>query len=256
MEKKLRVQLFDEEGRLIDDRLVSQNPELSKGPAIPHKGLFRIEFTLDSKDDIEKAKTYLDQIIGSLPLGPKKLRKKLREDMSADTREELLNSVMGVAKDQDELIMLLREQGFKFVMWDFLSTFDFETLNIKERHKNKYQWMIRCQKKARNPKSDRYDPMLIFGIQLLDEHNEKVVVYLNGEFRESFKVSVPTKPKEVFKKTGMIKFPHFMTEEEREKFRYEQRLYEADPEKKQSKFFLRWKPYVENLPKPIQDKKE
>jgi len=257
MEKKLRIQLYDEEGRLVEDRIVTQGPEMSSGPKFNHEGLFRIEFTLDCKDDVEKAKTYLDQLIGSLPLGSKKSRKKVVKEIEGPKqREELLEEVIGIAVDQDQLIELLRTRGFRFMMYDFLETFDFPGLEIKDRHKEKYQWMLLNIKTAKNPKSDRYDPMLIFGIQLLPDHDERIVVYLNGQFHKSFKVSVPEKPKEVFKKTTMTKFPHYMIEEEREKFRFELRQLEADPERKPSKFFNRWVEFVENLPKFPQAKSE
>lgn len=256
MEKKLRIQLFDPEGCLIDDRMVSQNPEMSSGPKFNHDGMFRIEFTLDCKDDIEKAKTYLDQLIGSLPLGTKQKKKKeFKEFDDPDWREEFLKQAVSLG-DQDDLINFLREQGFRFMMTDFLETFNFLGLDIKPRHKDKYQWMLRNTRYAKSPKSDKYDPMLIFGIQLLPEHNERIVVYLNGEFQKSYKVPIPSKPKEVFKKTSMTKFPHYMIEEEREKFRLELRQLEAQPNRKPSKFLNRWMPFVENLPKISQDEKE
>lgn len=248
MEKKLRVQLFDNEGRLVDDRTVSQNPEMSSGPKLTHEGVFRIEFTLDCKDDVEKAKNYLDQFVGNLPLGSKKSRKKLKQLDDPDHRKEILEYAITACEDQDQLIAFLRKQGFRFMMTDFLETFDFPGLVIKDRHKEKYQWMLGCVKYAKNPKSDKYDPMLIFGIQLVPEQSEKIVVYLNGEFHKTYKVPIPSKPKEVFKKTTMTKFPHYMTEEERERFRLELRRYESQPDHKFSKFFDRWRPYVENLP--------
>jgi len=257
MEKKLRIQLFDDEGRLIDDRQVSQGPELAKGPIADHKGLFRIEFTFDCKDDIEKAKTYLDQMVGNLPIGSKKIRKQMVEKLDdPDERAKVLEYVISTAVDQDALITMLREKGFVFMMTDFLDIFDFDNLEIKDRHKEEYQWMIRNIRIAKNPKADRYDPMLIFGIRLLPEHDEKIVVYLNGAYHKSFKVPIPTKPKEVFKKTMMIKFPHYMNEEEREKFRYELRLYQNQPDREYSKFYNRWKSAVENLPILPQDKKD
>lgn len=255
MEKKLRIQLYDEEGRLIEDRMVTQGPEMSSGPKFNHEGLFRIEFTLDCKDDIEKAKTYLDQLIGSLPLGAKKQRKVVREIEGPKQREELLENAI-ISDNQDTLIMYLRERGFRFMMYDFLETLDFPRLGIKERHREKYQWMLLCIKTAKNPKSDKYDPMLVFGIQLLPDHDERIVVYLNGEFHKSYKIPIPEKPKEVFKKTNMTKFPHYMIEEEREKFRFELRQLEADPDRKPSRFFNRWREYVENLPKLSQNKVE
>ena len=256
MEKKLRIQLFDSEGRMIDDRTVSQDPEFAKGPQDEHKGLFRIEFTLDSKTDIGKAKEYLDQLVGALPLGPKKIRKSSTKTMEDPAqRERFLEDTMGTALDQDQLIKHLRGQGFKFMMYDFLETFDWPQLEIKERHKEKYQWMMLLNKPAKNPKLDKYDPMLIFGIQLLPEHDEKIVVYLHGQYHKSYKIPVPPKPKEVFKTTTMTKFPEYMTHGEREKFRFELRQYEADPKRPLSKFWKRWRPYVENVSAIAQDKK-
>lgn len=255
MEKRLRIQLFDEEGRLTDDRTVSQNPELSKGPSNTHKGLFRIEFTFSEKSDIEKAKNYLDQMVGSLPLGVKKIRKKSKLDYDdPSTREEQLEAVINTATDQDVLIDVLRASGFKFMMSDFLESLDFPNLNIKPIHLRKYQWMLYLRKPSRNPKSDKYDPLLVFGIQLVPEHNEKIVVYLHGEFYKSYRIKIPDKPKEVFKKTSMMKFPEYMTPEERDKFRYELRQYQNNPEKKLTKFWNRWKQWVENVPTIPQDK--
>lgn len=256
MEKKLRIQLFDEESRLVDDRTVVQGPELSSGPTITHQGLFRIEFTLDCKDDVEKAKIYLDQLIGNLPIGSKKIRKELMKELSdPNQREMFLEKALALATDQDVLIKFLRDNEFKFMMWDFLKIFEFPIV-IKEHHQERYQWMLRKIKEAKNPKADKYDPTIIFGIQLLPEHNEKIVVYLNGEFQKIYKVPVPSKPREVFKKTEMMKFPPYMTEEEREKFRYEIRQYQNDPKRIFSKFFVRWRPYVENILQLPQDKKE
>lgn len=254
MEKKLRIQLFDTEGRMIDDRMVTQDPEVAKGPQLTHVGPMRIEFSFDSPDDVAKVKTYLDQLVGNIPLGTKKARKSMVKTMEdPKVREAILEEAIGM-EDQDQLIAFLREKGFRFMMSDFLQTFDWPQLQIKEKHLEKYQWMLYCQKPAKNPKSDKYDPMLIFGIQLLPEHDERIVVYLHGEYHKGYKIPIPSKPKEVFKKTNMTKFPDYMTHDEREKFRFELRQYEADPEKPLSKFWKRWRPYVENVKTLPQEK--
>lgn len=255
MEKKIRIQLYSEEGQLQSDRLVSQDIEFNTGPKEVHKGPARIEFSLLEPEDIAKAKTYLDKLSGKIELVSKKVKVKVSKEIATPTeREDLVKEVLEGCKNQDELITTLRKHGFKFMMWDFLETFDFG-IPIKEPHKQKYQWMLKCLKEAKNPTVDKYDPMLIFGIQMYENRADKVVVYLNGEYHGSFNVSVPDKPREVYKKTEMIKFPPYMTEEEREKFRYELRQYQLQPEKSLSKFFLRWRPYVENLPELPQDKK-
>lgn len=247
MDKKLRIQYFDKEGRMIQDRMVSQDPEFNAGPKITHKGPMRIEFSLETKEDIERCKVYLDQVIGVLPVLKKKQKVK-PEMLTGNDREKFLEGVLENAlEDQDKLIQFLRDNGFVFIMWDFLKMFDFP-LNIKEKHQDDYQWMIRLLRRAKDPKADKYDPMLLFGIKLLDKRDPKIVIYLDGEFKTIKKVPLPEKPRETFKKSGMMKFPHYMTEEEREKFRREFRQYKDSPEKKISKFYLRWEPYVENIP--------
>lgn len=250
MEKKLRIQLFDKEGALVNDRLVSQDPEIYSGPKDSHDGPIRVEFTLENKDDVEKVKTYLDKLTGILPLDAQKKKKKVEKVFSTDNREKVLEEALRIGEEygQDKMIEYLRNLNFSFMMSDFLKTFDFPMLNIKDRHFEKYQWMIHCIKRAKNPKSDKYDPMLIFGIQISSERSDKIVVYLNGEFVSYNNIAVPGETSLDFKKTNMIKFPHYMIEEEREKFRYELRQYQENPEKPLSKFFKRWSSAVSNLP--------
>jgi len=250
MEKKLRIQLFDEEGRLMDDRTVSQDPEFSKGPKEVHKGLFRIEFTLETPDDVDKSKIYMDKLVGNLSLEvPKKIKKSQIIPNDPQYRENLLEGILKIENlDQDILIKELRKLGFVFRTWDFLQMVNLPELNIKDRHQDKYEWMIREIRRAKNPKSDKYDPMLVFGIKLMDEPDERVVIYLNGEYLKTIKISIPSNPKEVVKRTDILKFPEYMTPEEREKFRIELRSYENNPEKQISKFFDRWMKWVKNVP--------
>lgn len=249
MEKKIRIQKFDEEGRLIDDKVVTQDPEFYTGPKMKHNGPLRIEFSLLNKDDVEKCKFYLDQLVGDLPLSAKKGKKKKVskfEGKDPEHRKELLESVLTHAKDQDEFIQAMKEQEFKFLTWDFLKTFNYP-IDIKKMHRE-YQFLIRCIKEAKNPMSDKYDPMLIIGINML-ERQPKMIIYLDGSFLKSVELPIPKKNALTFKKTEMMKFPHYMVDEEKDKFRYEIRQYQNNPDKKLSKFFKRWLPYVENVPK-------
>lgn len=255
MEKKIRIQLFDEEGRLFIDRMVTQDTEFISGPKGEHKGPIRIEFTLSNSNDTEYAKTYLDQLTGLLPIPEPRGRKPQELELSTDdSRARLLEEAIEKATDQDKLIAYLREHDFVFLTTDFLETFDFN-IELKTKHRNEYQWMMRCIKRAKNPKSDKYDPMLIIGIKLIGDRTEKVVVYVDREYLESHKVPLPKKPKETFKKSGMMKFPHYMVEDEREKFRFEIRIYQRNKEKVLSKFFSRWAEYVENIPELENPKK-
>jgi hypothetical protein len=250
MEKKIRIQLFTPEGILYSDRLVEQDPELAKGPKEISPGAMRVEFTMLDSSDIEPACNYLKALAGIIPIeSVVKKVKKVNTVVDIDNREDFLNTVIEEHKqtDQDQLIKFLRGNDFVFLMSDHLESMELP-INLKQAHKENYQWMIRIIKRAKNPKNDKYDPMLVFGISLIGDRTDKVIVYLNGEHHSVFKSPVPTKPRETFKKSGMVKFPHYMELDERERFRIEYRALLDNPGKEPSKFFNRWKPYVENLP--------
>ena len=68
IQKSVSIQLFDEEGRIISERLVKQDPEFNVGPKEVHKGALRISFTLLESADIEKSINYLNKLSGNLPL--------------------------------------------------------------------------------------------------------------------------------------------------------------------------------------------
>lgn len=251
MEKKVRIQLFDQEGRLIDDRMVSQDTELSSGPKMQHNGPLRIEFTFNERADVGMAIDYIKRLIGDLPLESKvKKIKKLPKVMDIADSEENLTKLINEIRElvnQDFLIKRLRDEGFVFLTTDYIQEL-FPQIVIKENHEA-FQWMTRCIKIAKNPANDKYDPMLLVGINLF-ERNEKVVVYLNGEFHKSFKIKVPEKIKEGVDKTNVLLFPKYMVQEEKDKFRYEYRLLENDEKKEPSKFFKRWYKFV-TVPKDI-----
>jgi hypothetical protein len=257
MEKKVRITLFDKEGRISDEKWVNQNSEFYGGPKEVHDGPFRIEFTFMDQSDVDKIIKYISQLIGSLPLPEARGRKsENNEPLEPAQRQVIIDSVLNEAEDQDQLIKLLREQGFVFLTWDHLETLEYsENIKMKDGHKD-YQWMIKRLKIAKNPLVDKYDPMLLFGIVLMGERTEKVIVYLNGEFQKSVKVPLPEKPRETVKKTEMMKFPSAMIQDERDKFRYELRQLQLNPEREITRFFKRWRPFVENVPAISQDKKE
>lgn len=252
MEKKIRIQLFTEDGAIISDRLVSQGSEFYSGPKEAHEGPIRIEFTLTEKRDIEDAKLYLDKLTGGLPLSDTVKKKTTKPINDFDSREDILSKIEdNFTSNQDELMKYLRENGFVFITTEFLELSK-DNFPVKDVHKD-FQWMIKRIREARNPRNDRFDPMLAFGVHLF-EPDEKVVVYLNGTFNKSIKVPLSSNPKEVVKKSGILKFPKYMTHEERDKFRVEFRILSNDEEREPSKFFIRWAKWVENLPEQMVEK--
>ena len=65
---KMRITLLDSELRCISDRLVDQATEFMQGAKVKHTDPIKLEVVLTSKNDVESLKTYLDQLVGNLPI--------------------------------------------------------------------------------------------------------------------------------------------------------------------------------------------
>lgn len=239
LEKKLRLQLFDSDFNQVADRLVGQNLELTTGPKEVHKGPMKVEVCLYVEEDIEKFVLYLNKLKGKLPLEEKiKKVKHLEMDVPED-REKLIDALIKESPTQDELIQKLRDRGFKFLTIDYID--DLELNFVVKDGDEKYQWMMKPIKEAKNPINSKYDPSIAFGFKLLDEKVSTFKVYLYGG-KEDKKFIKPWKKdsKFTFKSTEMIKFPAYMIAEERIKWRAEHLQLKNDPKKVPSKFYQRW----------------
>lgn len=248
-EKKIRVQLFDEESRLISDKLYKQGSELISGPKFTHNGPMRIEITMDNQEDIERAITYIKKLSGMLPLEAKKEKKKVGKiESDSDDYIESMMDMITECKDQDELISNLRNQGFVFVTRDLLHNMErFEKVNWEEEdwRTDKYQYMVRLIKESKNPMLDKFDPTLIVGIKIYKKRSDEVKFYKFGELTNNLDIPVPGKAKESFTTQKLHIFPEFMSEKEKERFRREYRDMERDPEKEPTPFYLRWYKWVQ-----------
>lgn len=257
LKPKMRVQLLDPELRVISDRLVDQSIEFMQGAKVKHQDPIKIEVTLTSKNDIDSLKTYLEQLAGNLPL--KEIGTRGRPAASTkelkSPREDIYLKVEEMAKseNQDAIIKYLRDLGFVFLLTeDFLHyfpKFPFRSKDIGEPNRNKqypdsYQWMVRRIKMAKNPKSDKYDPQIIFGFQMLSKRNPKFVGYLYKEYKSRMKAEIPEKLALSFANFEMAKLPSYMEESERLRWSSEMRALSMDKGKKPSKFFLRWAPDI------------
>lgn len=256
---KLRITTLEDNGSYIQDRLVDAYTEMNSGPKVQHKGPIRIEVTLTNKQDVENFKNYLDKLVGNLPIkeqsvgrgrpstGSKQLTESPREDILADVEK-----MVEEGKSQQEIIKYLRELGFVFILTeDFLfhfPGFEFNSKDVGEatdnkQYPNSYSWMARCIKRAKDPKADKFDPMVIFGFSILSGPSKKIVPYLYKERKKPLRASVGKKTIS-FSQAEFTKFPKYQLEEERLKFSAEMRQLMTNPEKKPSKFFLRWAPDV------------
>lgn len=247
MVKKLRIQLFNKEGLPINDRLVDQKTEFYQGPKDKHDGPLRIEFSLENQDDVNGCIEYLRKLSGDLPIEQKSTQGRGRPSLQKqfipdNSREVMLKEALDNAKNQDEFINMLRkEHDFVFIDSDRLQMLIPEAYSIKQRHLDKYQWLVRLTKQAKDPRNDKFDLALLIGLTILpeSERDEKFVVYMNGEFTSNHKLELP-KNAMTFKQTNLIKYPHYMIYDEREKWGIEHRLLLQNPERKPSKFYERW----------------
>lgn len=248
MIKKIRIKKLDAEGIVLDDRMVDQNTEFSIGPKENHIGPLNIDMVLEDQTDVDKAIDYLKKLTGYLPI-PKKGEPGKRgrkpgavKVIDENYRENFLQETLEKSKNQDVFINTLRENGFVFIESEHLLTIIPESYEIKQIHLKKYQWMLLQTKLAKNPKADKFDPTILVGIIILpdNDRSEKMVWYKNGEYEGKLVSEVPKKNPLSFMETNLIKYPHYLNYDEREKWGTEHRLLLNDKERKPTKFYQRW----------------
>lgn len=253
---KLRITHLDNNGAILGDRLVDAYTEYNMGPKQTHDGPLRFEITLTCQQDIDSFKKYLDQLKGELPLKETTGRGRpstggLVNKAIESPREDILQQVIQMVnegKDQTTIIKYLRELGFVFLLTEDLlfhfSDFKFNPRDTGEPNGNhqfpkSLSWMVRCVKRAKDPKADKFDPLIMFGFSILEGPSKKVVPYLYRERQKPLKITLGKSaitPNQV----EFTKMPSYMLEEERLKFSAEQRALFLNPEKVPSKFFNRW----------------
>ena len=238
---KMRVSLLDENLVKVSDRLVSMDTELVNGPIEKHKGPITLEFTLRDQSAVSALGIYLDKLIGDLPLPEKKVykaSKKVSTLLDEEPLKEFIKDIKIKIKNIDSLITYLRDKGFVFVTGQFLE--DFGIPFNKHKADTEKQFMVRRLKEAKDPKNDKYDPQLIFSLRFMGIKKGGVRIYLYGEQHERLELEWLEKSDFNFKKVKLTKFPPYMIKEEREKYRFEERKYKANPELERSKFWNRW----------------
>lgn len=248
VKKNVRIQLF-EKGDMISDRLISQTTEFYQGPKQKHTtGPIRIEFTIEDQKDAKDIINYIKKLSLDLPIKQENRGRKISTNVNSDLNdinelEELINTLRE-EKDQDKFIKELRKNGFVFVTFDYVEDKIPSAYKIKDKHKIKYQWLIKRSKIAKDPRNDKYDPRILIGISIMFKRKDLMVLYVNGEFKENFKIKIPHKAIS-FKKTNLIKYPHYMHHDERVKWGVEHRILLNDETKNKSKFYIRWEKDIE-----------
>lgn len=253
---KLRITLLEENGAVINDRLVDSQAEYYSGPKVQHNGPIRVEATLTNTQDVASFKEYLDRLTGALPIkapsaGRGRPSGSSSPQLAESPREDILMQVEKMVeegKNQTEVIKYLRDLGFVFILTEdllyYFKDFPFDIKDIGEPTDNhqfpdSMSWMVRCIKRGKDPKTDKFDPMILFGFNVLREASRKVVPYLYKERKKPLKIELGKKVLS-FNTVEFTKFPKYMQEDERIKFSFEQRQLLLNKDKKPSKFFLRW----------------
>ena len=263
---KMRIQLYDpKSGALVSDRLVAQLVELVKGPSEVHSGPVTIEMNFHNQSEANLLIDYIKRLKGDLPISEttKKVisKNKTIDKMLSDKEPlvDLIKTLKAKAKTQEDYIKMLREYEFKFVMADTIQDMiEFnakvgEQIKLRERDiKDGYQFMVRLIKEAKEPMNDSYDFRLLFGIKLIGERVDKIVIYLWGEFNDYVKKPWKDKLDINFKKVEKLyQFPEFMDYADRRKWRTEHRKKQAAEEKGEkfetSKFYNKYSGYVKGL---------
>jgi len=244
LKKNILIQLYDDSG-MISERMVQQTAEFYAGPKAKHTGPMRISFTMDNKDDIEGAIKYLEQLALDAPLKaivkPGRVTQTVKEPSLDNSLEVLLEDAKKAAKgDQDKFIEYLRRLDFVFLDSDNLLLNIPETYKVKKIYLEKYQWLIRRSKIAKDPRNDKYDPQLFIGISIFGDRDVRMVIYLYNAAKKKLRIPFNKREAMDFTKTNLIKYPHWMNADERLKWGIEHRVLFNNPEKNRSKFYDRW----------------
>jgi len=253
METKMRIKLYSPEGVLESDRLVEQKTEFSVGPKNNHPGPISLEVNLRSAEELEVLIDYLRKLKGDLPITAKESSTKKNQTLEAmlkdkDPLRELMENALLKGTTQEKLVEFLRQYNFVFIASDILKEVQEEKPDMfsfkKEAHED-YQYLVRLIKLAKDPANDKYDFRLCFGIRIVGERVDKVLIYFWGKFKTFKEIPWENKKKINFKKVEKVYiFPDFMDHGDRKKWRLENRKLGLNPDLQPSKFYTKFKDYV------------
>lgn len=226
-DSKMRIKLYNADG-LYSDRLTEQLTELRIGPKFKHEGPITIEVNLSDKEEAEKVIQYIKLLTGFLPIENKSKKVKLSQGTieldNSEPLEDLMNAALQSSEYQESLIIFLRKQGFQFIDSSVITELVPELkskLELKPLHEG-YQFMVRMVKEAKDPRKDKWDYRLLFGIKIVGDKTSKVVVYLFGKFNTKKLIPWKKANKVNFKKVDRVMvFPDHMDYDDRKKWRVE-----------------------------------
>lgn len=261
MKPKLRIKLLDDGLVTLSDRLVDQYSELLQGPSEKHSGPFTIEMTIDSADTFEKAKAYLERLVGNLPLS-NKIPTKLKSSTSSNSVNPYKQLIEDVKSKTyiEEIMEYLESINFRWINFQYIEElesikkFPFELNPDLRKTYAKYQWATRMLRQAKDPMNDRFDFTLMFGIRFMgNEPSNKIHILYKGQARGTLLVREWKKGKAINMKARKIltTFPAFMSIQDRIDWRKLHRKVELGrglgPREKA--YYERCLPHIKNLKK-------
>lgn len=237
----MRIQAFDEEFNMLEDRLLVQLPELLAGPKETHKGPLKIEVCLFNHHDVDRFVEYLHRLQGNLPLREKGERKIKKQKQEKSSPNEVFIDNLKMVTEASEFNTLLKDYGFVYSTRQLVEDLNLPVAYPKDVDLEDYRLLIRLVKKSKNPLNHKYDCSLII---LVEKHGDGIIAVLLGESVVIKSVENLNKQSVKVPKSMDTVFPHFMTLEERNKFRVEKAKLVENPDKAPSNFYRRWVHYV------------
>lgn len=156
----------------------------------------------------------------------------------------LYGRIIGQVKrsnSQEKMMEYLRTFGFYFIESEVLMQL-YPDIRLKNNHE-RYSFMVRKINRKRD------DVRLIVGVKLWGKKVDRVVIYLeqNGVTCFESRALIPWKERQDinFKKIRIkVKFPDYLTYDQRKKWRHEHEKVKKNPQYLPSKSYLKIKPDV------------
>ena len=243
IEKKFRIQAFDTDFNMIQDRLLGQDSEFSQGPKESHKGPLKIEVCLFEQEDIDRFTQYLERLRKDIPIkekGARRLRRKVK--VEGPTPNEALIDTLHIILEAGELNQFLKDEGFVYTNPQLIGDLKLPIAYPKGVDLEDYRLLVKLVKKSKNPLNNKYDCSLII---LTERTGDGLIVCHLGETVIQKTIMDLSKNTIKVPKSMNTVFPEYMTLEERNKFRIEKAKLEEDPDKQPSAFYRRWVHFVD-----------
>jgi hypothetical protein len=206
-----------------------------------------LEVNIAEPTDIDKVIEYMDKLRGKLPITSTKTPKPTKDKVNP--YQEIFQAIK--AKEYiEDIIEYLTEINFRFISQQFMEERSAGDPQVWPKDFN-YQWMVRVLRYAKDPANDKFDFTLLVGIKFMGKQSDKIYIMFNGEKKAVLlrKWRKDNSAINMKKKKVAMKFPDFMTIEERKHWRHIRRKVELKRNigTKDQKFYDRYITDIKNI---------